>query len=138
LNYFQNENKKIKKISCGSYNPYCFNLFLTGCYFLKNYKLKLKNLKKKNFTKKKECGKIYSVGNNDDGCIGDGTTTDCKTIKQIQFFKDIFIIDVCCSSYHCLSISDKNDIYSWGYNGNDQLGNGNNDDQLTPIKIYSF
>jgi alpha-tubulin suppressor-like RCC1 family protein len=32
LNYFQNENKKIKKITCGGND---FNLFLTGCYFLK-------------------------------------------------------------------------------------------------------
>ena len=34
LNYFENENKKIKKIECGYGNP-GFNLFLTGCYFLK-------------------------------------------------------------------------------------------------------
>jgi hypothetical protein len=36
LNYFENENKKIKKISCGEFNP-GINLFLTGCFFLKNY-----------------------------------------------------------------------------------------------------
>jgi hypothetical protein len=48
--------------------------------------------------------------------------------------------------WFCLSISDKNDIYSWGYNYlytaggvmDGQIGNGNNEDQLTPIKIYSF
>jgi hypothetical protein len=39
LKYFENENKKIKKIACGDSNP-GFNLFLTG-YFLK------KKLKKK-------------------------------------------------------------------------------------------
>jgi hypothetical protein len=39
LNYFENENKKIKKIACGNSNQ-GFNLFLTGCYFFK------KNLKK--------------------------------------------------------------------------------------------
>jgi hypothetical protein len=36
LNYFEKENKKIKKIACGYYDP-GFNLFLTGCY------LKIKN-----------------------------------------------------------------------------------------------
>jgi alpha-tubulin suppressor-like RCC1 family protein len=96
-------------------------------------------IKKKLKLKKKECGKIYSVGNNENGCIGDGTiSTYCDTIKQIQFFKNIFITDICCGRYHCLSISDKNDIYSWGDNAFGQLGNGNFSDQLTPIKIYSF
>jgi alpha-tubulin suppressor-like RCC1 family protein len=37
LNYFENENKKIKKIECGRNNS-GFNLFLTGCYFKKNFK----------------------------------------------------------------------------------------------------
>jgi alpha-tubulin suppressor-like RCC1 family protein len=32
LNYFQNENKKIKKIACGC-DHRGFNLFLTGCNF---------------------------------------------------------------------------------------------------------
>jgi alpha-tubulin suppressor-like RCC1 family protein len=78
------------------------------------------------------------LGNNKFGCIEDGTTIDSKTIKQIQFFKDIFIVDICCGYTHCLTISNKNDIYSWGFNDKGQIGNGNYDDQLTPIKIYSF
>jgi alpha-tubulin suppressor-like RCC1 family protein len=39
LNYFENENKIIKKIACGDYNT-GFNLFLTGCYFFKIFKIK--------------------------------------------------------------------------------------------------
>jgi hypothetical protein len=37
LDYFKNENKKIKKIVCGTGGILGngFNLFLTGCYFLK-------------------------------------------------------------------------------------------------------
>jgi hypothetical protein len=31
ISYFENENKKIKKIGCGG----CFNLFLTGEIFFK-------------------------------------------------------------------------------------------------------
>jgi alpha-tubulin suppressor-like RCC1 family protein len=124
LNNFQN----VKKIECSK----GLNLFLTGFLFLIFKIKKFKNLKKK------ECGKIYSIGNNGYGCIGDGTTIDCKTIKQIQFFKNIFIIDICCGNLHCLAISNKNVVYSWGNNNLGQLGNGNNNNQLTPIKIFTF
>jgi hypothetical protein len=30
------------------------------------------------------------------------------------------------------------DIFGWGGNYYGEIGNGNNKDQLTPIKIYSF
>jgi hypothetical protein len=52
LNYFENENKKIKKIACGCSDPHCFFLFITGYFLLKIIlKIKIKNLIKK-FKKK--------------------------------------------------------------------------------------
>jgi hypothetical protein len=30
------------------------------------------------------------------------------------------------------------DIFGWGRNYYGEIGNGNNENQLTPIKIYSF
>jgi len=32
----------------------------------------------------------------------------------------------------------KGEIYSWGGNGYGQIGNGNYENQLTPIKIYKI
>jgi alpha-tubulin suppressor-like RCC1 family protein len=60
------------------------------------------------------------------------------TITQIDFFKNIFIVDVVCGYYHCLSISNNGEIYSWGDNENGKLGNGKNENQLTPIKIFKI
>jgi alpha-tubulin suppressor-like RCC1 family protein len=35
------------------------------------------------------------------------------------------MVDICCGYAHCLAISEKNDVYIWGYNKYGQLGNGN-------------
>jgi alpha-tubulin suppressor-like RCC1 family protein len=84
---------------------------------------------------------LFSVGNNINGCIGDGTTHICLNIKQIEYFKNIFIVDIACGGYHCLSISNKSEIYSWGSNEYGQIGNGKygkDKIQLTPIKIFKI
>jgi alpha-tubulin suppressor-like RCC1 family protein len=64
-----------------------------------------------------------------------------RSLKQIDFFKDIFIVDVVCGLYHCLSISNKGEIYSCGDNYDGQLGNGESGMgkiPLIPIKIYKI
>jgi alpha-tubulin suppressor-like RCC1 family protein len=82
---------------------------------------------------------LFGVGNNDWGCIGDGTDDNCETIKQIKYFSKFFIIDVIGCEFHCLAISNRGVIFAWGDNEFGQLGNGNdNDEQLTPIKIFKI
>jgi alpha-tubulin suppressor-like RCC1 family protein len=52
----------------------------------------------------------------------------------MNFFSNIFIVDVC-GSDHFLSISNKGEIYCWGSNEFGKLGNGksgNYENQLTP------
>jgi alpha-tubulin suppressor-like RCC1 family protein len=55
---------------------------------------------------------LFSIGFNDYGIIGDDTFYS-SSIKQIDYFKDIFIVDVAVGQNHCLSISNKGEIYSW-------------------------
>jgi alpha-tubulin suppressor-like RCC1 family protein len=84
---------------------------------------------------------LFSFGYNYYGCIGDGTTKDCTKIKQIEFFKNIFIVDIVCGNIHCLAISNKNEIFGWGDNKFGQIGNGksgNDAKELTPIKIFKI
>jgi alpha-tubulin suppressor-like RCC1 family protein len=62
-------------------------------------------------------------------------------IKQIEYFSNIFIEDIACGYGHCLSISNKGEIYSWGSNNYDQIGNGISEIDLiqpTPIKIFKI
>jgi alpha-tubulin suppressor-like RCC1 family protein len=76
---------------------------------------------------------LFGVGANAWGCIGYkiyssldfflNQSQEVFSIKQIDYFKDIFIVDYVCGSGDCLSISKKGEIYSWGnYYG--QIGNG--------------
>jgi alpha-tubulin suppressor-like RCC1 family protein len=85
---------------------------------------------------------LFGVGNNLYGCaVGDGERYDCLTIKQIDYFKDIFIVDVCCGTHHCLAISKNGDVFGWGENRCGQIGNGKSGDyefQLTPIKVFKI
>jgi hypothetical protein len=154
LDFFQNNNLKIKKIACGGSFDDEFNIFLTGNLF----KLFKFNLKKKNL----ECGKLFSVGSNYFGCIGNGHTFHvftlytntiyntntidtgkkyCHLLYQIEYFKNIFIEDVVCGFDHCLAISNNGEIFGWGNNRWGQLGNGKNgtwEQQETPIKIFKI
>jgi alpha-tubulin suppressor-like RCC1 family protein len=84
---------------------------------------------------------LFSVGDNYDGQIGDDTTVNCSTIKQIDYFKNIFIEDAVCGEGHCLAISNNGEIFAWGKNRFGQIGNGKSGDncnQLTPIKIFKI
>jgi alpha-tubulin suppressor-like RCC1 family protein len=57
---------------------------------------------------------------------------------QIEFFKNIFIIDCSVGSYHCLAISKNGDIFSWGRNTDGQLGFKEPKSSPKPTKIYSI
>jgi alpha-tubulin suppressor-like RCC1 family protein len=81
---------------------------------------------------------LFSVGNNDYGCIGDDTNDNCKIIKQIEFFKNIFIVDIVCGWNHCLSISNKGEIFGWGDNKYNQINNEKESNQYTPIIIFKI
>jgi alpha-tubulin suppressor-like RCC1 family protein len=83
------------------------------------------------------------VGCNKFGTIGDGTNNDCSTIKKIKIFSNIFVVDIVCGLRHCLSISKKGEIYSWGYYLYGQIGIGKsgeneNENKQTPIKIFEI
>jgi hypothetical protein len=128
LNYFEKKNLKVKKIVCGDDIIFLTGWFNKYCKFL----ILIKIL---------ECGKLFAIGCNEYGCIGDGTTDECSKIKQIKYFLNIFIDDFVCGKFHCLSISNKREIYSWGSNEFGQIGNGKSGNdvmQLTPIKIFKI
>jgi alpha-tubulin suppressor-like RCC1 family protein len=79
---------------------------------------------------------LFGVGY---GIIGDGSLSSLK-IKQIDYFSNIFIVDVACGQNHCLSITDKGEIFGWGDSEFGKIGNGKigKEEQLTPIKIFTI
>jgi inhibitor of Bruton tyrosine kinase len=75
------------------------------------------------------------------GYIGEDNGDEFQeTIKKIDYFSNIFIVDISTGADHHLSISDKGDIFSWGDNKFGQIGNGKSGETalLTPIKIFKL
>jgi alpha-tubulin suppressor-like RCC1 family protein len=60
-------------------------------------------------------------------------------IKQIDYFKNIFIVDVACNWNNFLSISNNGEIFSVGSNEFGQIGNGKiSTYESIPIKIFKI
>src|SRR5256885_929453 len=44
-------------------------------------------------------------------------------------------IQVVAGNFHTVTVSDRGDVYAWGWNGNGQLGTGNRVNHLVPVKV---
>ncbi len=68
-------------------------------------------------------GTLYSYGANEDGELGDGTTTITKVseIKQVSYDPSLSflygrkIIDIICRARNCLAFTSDNQLVAWGY-----------------------
>lgn len=86
-----------------------------------------------------EDGLMYAWGYNDEGQLGDNTTTGKKVPIQMQagesggtYLTDI--VDVVTSGHHTIALKSDGTVYGWGKNNLNQLGNGVSK-ILTPIKL---
>ena len=82
----------------------------------------------------KQDGTVWSWGQNNDGELGLGNTTEYSEPQQITDIKEK-ITDVKTGYYHSIALTEKGEVYTWGYNDNGQLGNGTREDSLVPVKV---
>ena len=86
----------------------------------------------------KENGDLYMWGSNSSGQIGNGTTDAQHTaVKVMSDVKDVVLMGGSFSGWYTAAIKKNGDLYMWGDNGEGQLGNGTNTDQLKPVKVMS-
>ena len=45
------------------------------------------------------------------------------------------VIYISAGSYHSIAVNSNGDLYSWGWNGQGQLGNGTNTDSNVPLPV---
>ena len=81
-------------------------------------------------------GKLYGMGANTNGQLGNNTTTDSKTPIQIGSGLGN-ITDFDAAGHTLFFITDDGKLYGTGANTNGQLGDGTTTDALTPIQIGS-
>ncbi|XP_053521364.1 RCC1 and BTB domain-containing protein 1 isoform X4 [Artibeus jamaicensis] len=86
-----------------------------------------------------EDGVVYAWGHNGYSQLGNGTTN--QGIAPIQVCTNLLIkqvVEVACGSHHSVALAADGEVYGWGYNGNGQLGLGNNVNQLTPVRVAAL
>jgi len=89
-------------------------------------------------------GRVVSWGDNRSGQLGDGTTTTRLVPVLVKGIPDPVVAVTCgggalsygtggapASSY---ALTDKGEVWAWGYNGQGQLGDGTTTTRLTPVK----
>ncbi|MFA6383184.1 MAG: hypothetical protein WCX17_02055 [Parcubacteria group bacterium] len=88
----------------------------------------------------------YCWGGNSFGTLGDGTATQRNTPVRVLKGEAATgdndgtnltnIKSISISQYHACAVSEAGNSYCWGYNSNGQLGNDNDGNSYTPLKVY--
>ncbi|PKA54527.1 Ultraviolet-B receptor UVR8 [Apostasia shenzhenica] len=81
---------------------------------------------------------LYSWGWGDFGRLGHGDSSDVFTPQPIIALQGIKVKQIACGDSHCLAVTAKGEVHSWGRNQNGQLGLGTTEDSLVPKIIEAF
>ena len=80
-------------------------------------------------------GRLWAWGQNTDGQLGDGTTTDKNTPTQIGNADNW--ISVAAGAAHSLGLKADGTLWAWGQNTDGQLGDGTTTKKTTPVQVGS-
>jgi uncharacterized repeat protein (TIGR02543 family) len=86
-------------------------------------------------------GRVYAWGLNEQGQLGDGTTTNRSTPTLITFTglqTGETIQNVDAGQLHSLAITTTGSVYTWGLNEHGQLGYGTTTNRSSPTRRTSF
>ena len=81
----------------------------------------------------KEDGTVWAWGNNANGQLGDGTTTERHTPVQVSGLSNI--IAIAAGSDHTIALKQDGTVWGWGSNSHGQLGDGTTTDRHTPVQV---
>jgi uncharacterized repeat protein (TIGR02543 family) len=86
-----------------------------------------------------ELGRVYAWGNNENGQLGDGTTINRSTPKEITSYFGPLLQDkismIVTKSNSSSALSSNGKVFFWGENDYGQIGNGTNFNSNLPIDI---
>uniref|UniRef100_A0A669F373 Regulator of chromosome condensation (RCC1) and BTB (POZ) domain containing protein 1 n=1 Tax=Oreochromis niloticus TaxID=8128 RepID=A0A669F373_ORENI len=105
------QNKKVKEVSCGSHHSMALTLD----------------------------GEVFAWGYNNCGQIGSGSTANQPYPRKVTgCLQGKNASGITCGQTSSMALVDNGEVYGWGYNGNGQLGIGNNGNQLTPCRVAAL
>ncbi len=81
-------------------------------------------------------GSVRCWGWNDDGQLGDGTTTSRNTSTALSSWPSgRTAVAITAGDYHTCAILDDGSVRCWGYNNHGQLGDGTSTNRYTPTSV---
>ncbi|WP_238380256.1 RCC1 domain-containing protein [Salinispora tropica] len=80
-------------------------------------------------------GSALAWGDNDDGQLGDGTTTNSSTPIAVNLPADTTVTATTAGSLHSLAVTTAGTILAWGNNSDGRLGDGTTTNSSTPIAV---
>ncbi|XP_072180243.1 RCC1 and BTB domain-containing protein 1-like [Diadema setosum] len=84
-------------------------------------------------------GEVFAWGYNNCGQVGSGATANINTPRRVSsVLNGKRVISIACGQTSSLAVLESGEVYGWGYNGNGQLGLGNNVNQPSPCKVSSL
>uniref|UniRef100_A0A8C6VVF6 Regulator of chromosome condensation (RCC1) and BTB (POZ) domain containing protein 1 n=1 Tax=Nothobranchius furzeri TaxID=105023 RepID=A0A8C6VVF6_NOTFU len=105
------QSKKVTEVACGSHH----SLALT------------------------QDGEVFAWGYNNCGQVGSGSTTNQPYPRKVTgCLQGKAAVGITCGQTSSLALIDNGEVYGWGYNGNGQLGIGNNGNQLCPCRLATL
>ncbi|XP_029928637.1 RCC1 and BTB domain-containing protein 1 isoform X2 [Myripristis murdjan] len=105
------QNKKVKEVACGSHH----SMALT------------------------QDGEVFAWGYNNCGQVGSGSTANQPSPRRVSScLQGKTVVGIACGQTSSMAVVDNGEVYGWGYNGNGQLGVGNNGNQLTPCRLAAL
>ena len=78
---------------------------------------------------------VLAWGNNGNGQLGDGTTTNADVPVKVKLPKGVKVTQLRAGCFHTVAVTSKDHVLAWGDNGNGQLGNGTTVDSTTPVRV---
>ena len=79
-------------------------------------------------------GRVYAFGNNTFGQLGTGSLNDCEQPTKIQTLREK-VIDLSCGNNFSGVVTEKGEVYTWGFGNDGQLGHGDKSDQFLPRRV---
>ncbi len=77
---------------------------------------------------------VWAWGYNNVGQIGDGATTDVWSPVEVSGMVGAGAIGIAAGSDHAVAMKTDGTVWTWGGNGNGQLGNGTTTGSVTPVQ----
>ncbi len=81
-------------------------------------------------------GTVWAWGNNSNGQLGDGTTT--QRTKPVEVSGLSTVIAIAAGDTHTVALKTDGTVWAWGNNSNGQLGDGTTTQSTTPVQVQSL